>query len=96
MVICSPHSRQALGPVRRTCCIRQRGQVIATFSLPEIDSDVSARLTASTFQRIGVMTVPGNWVGRSILKRMQDSDHRKIIDFVTVLMIVNFIYLAAK
>ena len=43
---------------------------------------------------IGAMTVPGNWVGRSILKRMQDSDHRLIIDFLTVCMIVNFIYLA--
>ena len=45
---------------------------------------------------IGVMTIPGNWVGRSILKKMQDSDHRQIIDFLTVLMIVNFIYLAAR
>jgi len=45
---------------------------------------------------IGLMTVPGNWVGRSILKRMQDSDHRLIIDFLTVMMIVNFIYLAAQ
>ena len=43
---------------------------------------------------IGVMTIPGNWVGRSILKRLQDSDHRLIIDFLTVLMIANFIYLA--
>ena len=45
---------------------------------------------------IGIMTIPGNWVGRSILKRMQDSDHRLIIDILTVLMIVNFIYLAAQ
>lgn len=45
---------------------------------------------------IGVMTVPGNWVGRSILKKMQDSDHRRIIDILTVLMIANFIYLAAR
>ena len=45
---------------------------------------------------IGVMTIPGNWAGRSILKRMQDSDHRMIIDFLTVLMIANFIYLAAR
>ena len=44
---------------------------------------------------IGFMTIPGNWVGRSILKKMQDSDHRQIIDFLTVLMIANFIYLAA-
>ena len=45
---------------------------------------------------IGVMTIPGNWLGRSILKKMQDSDHRLIIDILTVLMIVNFIYLAAQ
>ncbi len=45
---------------------------------------------------IGVMTIPGNWAGRSILRRMQDSEHRLIIDFLTVLMIANFIYLAAK
>ncbi len=45
---------------------------------------------------IGVMTIPGNWVGRSILKKMQDSDHRLIIDVLTVLMIANFIYLAAQ
>lgn len=45
---------------------------------------------------IGLMTVPGNWVGRSILTRMKDSDHRMIIDFVTVLMIVNFVYLAVQ
>jgi uncharacterized membrane protein YfcA len=45
---------------------------------------------------IGLMTVPGNWVGRSILTRMQDRDHRLIIDFLTVLMIINFIYLAAQ
>jgi uncharacterized membrane protein YfcA len=45
---------------------------------------------------IGLMTVPGNWVGRFILKRMEDSDHRLIIDFLTVMMIVNFIYLAAQ
>jgi hypothetical protein len=44
---------------------------------------------------IGVMTIPGNWVGRSILRKMQDSDHRLIIDILTVLMIANFIYLAA-
>ncbi len=43
---------------------------------------------------IGLITIPGNLIGRSILKRMKDVDHRKIIDVMTVLMIVNFIYLA--
>ena len=45
---------------------------------------------------IGVMTIPGNWVGRSFLKKMQDSDHRLIIDLLTVGMIANFVYLAAN
>lgn len=44
---------------------------------------------------IGLITIPGNWTGRSILKRMKDSDHRTIVDVLTVLMIVNFIYLAS-
>lgn len=43
---------------------------------------------------VGVMTIPGNWVGRSILRKMRDSDHRLIIDVLTVMMIINFVYLA--
>ena len=43
---------------------------------------------------IGLITVPGNWIGRSILKRMRDRDHRALIDIMTVLMIVNFLYIA--
>ena len=45
---------------------------------------------------IGLITVPGNWIGRTILKRMKDSDHRTAIDVMTAMMIVNFVYLAAK
>ncbi len=45
---------------------------------------------------IGMVTIPGNWAGRRILKRIQDSDHRSIIDLLTMLMIINFIYLALK
>lgn len=44
---------------------------------------------------IGLITIPGNWTGRLILKRMRDSEHRVIVDILTMLMIVNFIYLAA-
>lgn len=43
---------------------------------------------------IGLITIPGNWIGRSILRRMKDAEHRTAIDVLTVLMIVNFIYLA--
>ncbi|MEM7283079.1 MAG: sulfite exporter TauE/SafE family protein [Pseudomonadota bacterium] len=45
---------------------------------------------------IGLATVPGNWLGKSILKRMQDSDHARIVDALTVLMILNFFYLAVR
>ena len=45
---------------------------------------------------IGVVTVPGNWLGKSILKRMQDRDHARIVDALTVLMILNFVYLAMR
>ena len=43
---------------------------------------------------IGLITIPGNWIGRFILKGMGDADHRLAIDILTVLMILNFIYLA--
>lgn len=43
---------------------------------------------------IGLISLPGNWIGRAILKRLRDSDHRMAIDVLTVLMIVNFVYLA--
>jgi hypothetical protein len=43
---------------------------------------------------IGAITIPGNWVGRVALRRMQDREHRVIIDIMTVVMIVNFVYLA--
>ena len=45
---------------------------------------------------IGLITIPGNWLGRNVLKRLDDSDHRMAIDVLTVLMIFNFIYLAAE
>ena len=45
---------------------------------------------------IGVITIPGNWLGRTILKGMRDSDHRLAIDVMTVMMIINFIYLAMR
>lgn len=45
---------------------------------------------------IGLITIPGNWIGRSVLKRLKDSDHRVAIDVLTAIMIVNFIYLAVE
>lgn len=43
---------------------------------------------------IGLISVPGNWIGRSVLHGMKDSDHRTAIEVMTVLMIINFVYIA--
>lgn len=45
---------------------------------------------------IGLITIPGNWVGRTVLKKMNDSEHRVAIDVLTILLIINFVYLALK
>jgi uncharacterized membrane protein YfcA len=43
---------------------------------------------------IGAITIPGNWVGRVLLRKMRDHDHRTIIDIMTAIVILNFVYLA--
>lgn len=45
---------------------------------------------------IGLLTIPGNWIGRSILTRLKERDHRIAIDLLTGIMILNFVYLAAE
>ena len=45
---------------------------------------------------IGLVTIPGNWIGRTILSRVRDRDHRLAIDVMTVLLIANFVYLAVE
>jgi len=45
---------------------------------------------------IGLVTIPGNFLGRALLKRMQDSDHHLAVNVMTMMMIVNFLYLAAS
>lgn len=42
---------------------------------------------------IGLVKIPGNWVGKQILRRMDDQDHSRLIDILTVLMIIYFFYL---
>ena len=42
---------------------------------------------------LGLITVPGNWVGRELLKGISDAMHRNVVDIMTLLMIVNFVYL---
>ena len=43
---------------------------------------------------VGLCTIPGNWVGKTILQKLSDDHHRYIVDGFTVLVIFNFIYLA--
>lgn len=43
---------------------------------------------------IGLISLPGNWIGREILRSVRDKDHRLAVDILTVLMIANFVYLA--
>ena len=43
---------------------------------------------------IGLITIPGNLLGRAVLRRMRDSDHHLAVDCMTIMMILNFLYLA--
>ena len=42
---------------------------------------------------IGLITMPANWLGRTLLRGMTDAYHRNIIDVMTILVILNFAYL---
>lgn len=43
---------------------------------------------------IGLLTIPGNWLGRSVLRRMSNQSHGYAVDFLTVLAACNFFMLA--
>lgn len=43
---------------------------------------------------IGLISIPGNWVGKIMLSRMSDQRHGVVIDVLTLLLIANFVYLA--
>jgi len=43
---------------------------------------------------IGLLTIPGNWLGKRLLEKMSDLGHSKAVDIMTVLLVINFIYLA--
>jgi len=43
---------------------------------------------------IGIITIPGNWLGSNVLRKISDSGHRLVVDILTVGMVLNFIYLA--
>lgn len=41
---------------------------------------------------IGLITIPANWSGRMLLKRMSDKGHGTFVDVLTLIMIVNFVF----
>lgn len=44
----------------------------------------------------GLATIPGNFLGQKILRKMSDGFHGKIVDTMTLALVANFFYLAFK
>lgn len=44
----------------------------------------------------GVMTIPGNWVGRTVLRRMTNEHHAGLVDVLTVIGALNFLWLSTQ
>ena len=44
----------------------------------------------------GLMTIPGNWLGRTFLRRMTNESHSGLVDVLTVLGAANFFWLALR
>lgn len=42
----------------------------------------------------GAATIPGNYFGKYLLVRLSDVQHRYTVDVLTIIMIVNFLYIA--
>ena len=43
---------------------------------------------------LGLITIPGNWAGSRLLRNMTDRGHGRLVDILTLGLIVNFFYLA--
>jgi len=43
---------------------------------------------------LGLITIPANWLGSRLLRNMTDKGHGRIVDILTLCLIVNFFYLA--
>ena len=43
---------------------------------------------------VGLITIPGNWLGRWILRRMSNEHHTGLVDILTVIGAMNFLWLA--
>ncbi len=42
----------------------------------------------------GLSTIPGNYLGQRVLRKMTDGIHEKIVDVMTLALVANFFYLA--
>ena len=42
----------------------------------------------------GLSTIPGNYLGHKLLKKMSDGIHEKVVDVLTLILVSNFFYLA--
>ncbi|HSG63252.1 MAG TPA: sulfite exporter TauE/SafE family protein [Pseudomonadales bacterium] len=45
---------------------------------------------------IGLFMVPGNWLGKKLLEKMDDQGHRRMIDLLTLLLIFHFFWYATN
>lgn len=43
---------------------------------------------------VGLIMIPGNWAGRTVLRRMAAGTHGRLVDFFAVIGGLNFLYLA--
>lgn len=43
---------------------------------------------------VGLATIPGNWIGRVFLRRMTNENHTVLVDVLTVVGALNFLWLA--
>ncbi len=43
---------------------------------------------------LGLITIPGNWLGRWLLRRMNNESHASLVDILTVIGALNFFWLA--
>ena len=44
----------------------------------------------------GLMTIPGNWIGRTVLRRMTTESHSGLVDVLTILGALNFFWLSLR
>lgn len=45
---------------------------------------------------VGLATIPGNWFGRTILRRMSNDSHGRYVDILSILGALNFFWLAFR